>query len=119
MSLHSFGLEPLSCHAWNKDRTQIALSPNNNVVNIYEKKANDWVKTEELTEHSGRITGTPPAAPHVRVHRHGTLVATVLNFNRVLRSTTSSTGPSFSPNGVGFPLRSRTLSLVFWTFSPP
>ncbi|XP_004071944.2 actin-related protein 2/3 complex subunit 1A [Oryzias latipes] len=57
MSLHSFGLEPLSCHAWNKDRTQIALSPNNNVVNIYEKKANDWVKTEELTEHSGRITG--------------------------------------------------------------
>ncbi|MED6262497.1 hypothetical protein ATANTOWER_020541, partial [Ataeniobius toweri] len=21
MSLHSFGLEPLSCHAWNKDRT--------------------------------------------------------------------------------------------------
>ncbi|XP_016341210.1 actin-related protein 2/3 complex subunit 1A-like [Sinocyclocheilus anshuiensis] len=28
MSLYSFGLEPLSCHAWNKDRTQIAISPN-------------------------------------------------------------------------------------------
>ncbi|XP_053707798.1 actin-related protein 2/3 complex subunit 1A-A [Synchiropus splendidus] len=57
MSLYSFGLEPISCHAWNKDRTQIALSPNNNVVNIYQKKGKDWIKIEELTEHSGRITG--------------------------------------------------------------
>lgn len=57
MSLYSFGLEPLSCHAWNKDRTQIAVSPNNNVVNIYEKKGKDWVKIHDLTEHSGRITG--------------------------------------------------------------
>ncbi|KAG7236399.1 hypothetical protein INR49_000987 [Caranx melampygus] len=57
MSLYSFGLEPLSCHAWNKDRTQIAVSPNNNVVNIYEKKGKGWIKIHELTEHSGRITG--------------------------------------------------------------
>ncbi|XP_057673902.1 actin-related protein 2/3 complex subunit 1A isoform X2 [Corythoichthys intestinalis] len=57
MSRYSFGLEPLSCHTWNKDRTQIAVSPNNNVVNIYEKKGKDWMKIHELTEHSGRITG--------------------------------------------------------------
>lgn len=57
MSLYSFGLEPLSCHAWNKDRTQIAVSPNNNVVVIYEKKGKEWVQIHELTEHSGRITG--------------------------------------------------------------
>uniref|UniRef100_A0A8C6S6Z2 Actin-related protein 2/3 complex subunit n=1 Tax=Neogobius melanostomus TaxID=47308 RepID=A0A8C6S6Z2_9GOBI len=57
MSLYSFGLEPLSCHAWNKDRTQIALSPNNNDVVIYEKKGKEWLKIHELTEHSGRITG--------------------------------------------------------------
>lgn len=38
--------------------TEIAVSPNNNVVNIYEKKGKDWVKIHELTEHSGRITGT-------------------------------------------------------------
>lgn len=37
---------------------EIAVSPNNNVVNIYEKKGKDWVKIHELTEHSGRITGT-------------------------------------------------------------
>ncbi|KAA8585752.1 hypothetical protein FQN60_004446, partial [Etheostoma spectabile] len=56
MSLYSFGLEPLSCHTWNKDRTQIAVSPNNNVVIIYEKNGKEWVKIHELTEHSGRIT---------------------------------------------------------------
>ncbi len=37
---------------------EIAVSPNNNVVNIYEKKGKDWVKIHELNEHSGRITGT-------------------------------------------------------------
>lgn len=57
MSLYNFGLEPLSCHTWNKDRTQIAVSPNNNVVNIYEKNGKEWVKIHELNEHSGRITG--------------------------------------------------------------
>lgn len=39
-------------------RTEIAVSPNNNVVNIYEKKGKEWVKIHELNEHSGRITGT-------------------------------------------------------------
>lgn len=39
-------------------RAEIAVSPNNNVVNIYEKKAKEWVKIHELREHSGRITGT-------------------------------------------------------------
>lgn len=38
--------------------TEIAVSPNNNVVNIYQKKGKDWVKIHELTEHNGRITGT-------------------------------------------------------------
>uniref|UniRef100_A0A3Q2DYH1 Uncharacterized protein n=1 Tax=Cyprinodon variegatus TaxID=28743 RepID=A0A3Q2DYH1_CYPVA len=37
--------------------TELAVSPNNNLVNIYEKKGKDWVKIHELTEHSGRITG--------------------------------------------------------------
>lgn len=37
---------------------EIAVSPNNNTVNIYEKKGKDWVKIHELNEHSGRITGT-------------------------------------------------------------
>ena len=38
--------------------SEIAVSPNNSVVNIYEKKGQEWAKIHELTEHSGRITGT-------------------------------------------------------------
>ncbi|XP_035252945.1 actin-related protein 2/3 complex subunit 1A-A [Anguilla anguilla] len=57
MSLYSFGLEPLSCHAWNKDKTQIAISPNNNEVHVYQQSGKEWNKIHELTEHSGRITG--------------------------------------------------------------
>ncbi|MFT7797693.1 actin-related protein 2/3 complex subunit 1A-like [Arapaima gigas] len=54
MSLYNFGLEPLSCHAWNKDRTR---NPNSNEVHVYQKSGKDWNKIHELTEHSGRITG--------------------------------------------------------------
>lgn len=37
---------------------EIAVSPNNNVVHIFEKKGKDWTKIHELTDHSGHITGT-------------------------------------------------------------
>ena len=43
MSLHQFLLEPITCHAWNRYRTQIALSPNNHEVHIYKKmRASGW-----------------------------------------------------------------------------
>lgn len=38
---------------------EIAVSPNNNVVNIYERKGKGWTNIHVLTEHSGRITGKP------------------------------------------------------------
>ncbi|KAI4584864.1 hypothetical protein MJG53_006398 [Ovis ammon polii x Ovis aries] len=57
MSLHQFLLEPITCHAWNRDRTQIALSPNNHEVHIYKKNGGQWVKAHELKEHNGHITG--------------------------------------------------------------
>lgn len=121
MSLHQFLLEPITCHAWNRDRTrkpqlvppasqftirasrshhgsgdfshthfalcaetcehhkvlhlalflllfvpfnmlpsfllEIAISPNNHEVHIYKKSGNHWVKTHELKEHNGHITG--------------------------------------------------------------
>uniref|UniRef100_A0AAZ3Q899 Actin-related protein 2/3 complex subunit n=1 Tax=Oncorhynchus tshawytscha TaxID=74940 RepID=A0AAZ3Q899_ONCTS len=57
MSLHQFLLEPITCHAWNRDRTQIAISPNNHEVHIYQKSGNQWVKSHELKEHNGHITG--------------------------------------------------------------
>lgn len=85
MSLHQFLLEPITCHAWNRDRTrkyflfsltdrtrvfsfciaidsvlcipEIAISPNNHEVHIYKKAGNQWVKAHELKEHNGHITG--------------------------------------------------------------
>uniref|UniRef100_UPI00358FD9E8 actin-related protein 2/3 complex subunit 1A-like n=1 Tax=Myxine glutinosa TaxID=7769 RepID=UPI00358FD9E8 len=57
MSLYSFILEPITCHAWNKDRSQIAISPNNHEVHIFQKNGTQWTKANELKEHNGRITG--------------------------------------------------------------
>lgn len=36
---------------------EIAISPNNHEVHIYKKSGNQWVKTHELKEHNGHITG--------------------------------------------------------------
>ncbi|KAM4034116.1 actin-related protein 2/3 complex subunit 1A-like isoform 2-T5 [Anomaloglossus baeobatrachus] len=57
MSLYSFGTDPVSCHAWNKDRSQIAISPNNHLILIYQKVDDVWSQIHELREHNGRITG--------------------------------------------------------------
>lgn len=57
MAYHSFLVEPISCHAWNKDRTQIAICPNNHEVHIYEKSGAKWAKVHELKEHNGQVTG--------------------------------------------------------------
>lgn len=56
MSVHSFGAEPISCHAWNKDRTQLAISPNNQEVVIYKQQGSGWEKAYTLNEHSQRVT---------------------------------------------------------------
>lgn len=36
---------------------EIAISPNNHEVHIYKKSGNQWLKTHELKEHNGHITG--------------------------------------------------------------
>ncbi|XP_076305518.1 actin-related protein 2/3 complex subunit 1A-like [Tachypleus tridentatus] len=54
--IHSFGLEPIMCHAWNKDRTQLALSPNNNEVHIFRREGDKWVQTDVLSQHDLRVT---------------------------------------------------------------
>jgi actin related protein 2/3 complex subunit 1A/1B len=54
---HSFGVEPVSCHAWNKDRTQVALSLNSSEVQIHTLSAGKWTLTDTLTDHSQRVTG--------------------------------------------------------------
>ena len=57
MPLHQFLLEPITYRAWNRDHTQIALSPNDYEVHISKKNGGQWVKAHELKEHNRHITG--------------------------------------------------------------
>ncbi|CAH1795131.1 unnamed protein product [Owenia fusiformis] len=54
---HSFGTDPITCHAWNKDRSQIAVCPNSSNVIIYTLRAGRWEETAVLKEHTQRVTG--------------------------------------------------------------
>eukprot|EP01092_Planopodium_desertum_P011871 TRINITY_DN5481_c0_g2_i1.p1 TRINITY_DN5481_c0_g2~~TRINITY_DN5481_c0_g2_i1.p1 ORF type:complete len:348 (+),score=86.03 TRINITY_DN5481_c0_g2_i1:34-1077(+) len=47
----------ITCHAFNADRTQIAICPNNNQVIIYKKTAGGWEKEATLKEHDKTVTG--------------------------------------------------------------
>ncbi|XP_077979751.1 actin-related protein 2/3 complex subunit 1A-like [Glandiceps talaboti] len=69
---HSFGEDPISCHAFNGDRTQLAISPNNNEVHIYKKVGSKWEKLHVLNEHSQRVTGIDWAARSNRIVTCGT-----------------------------------------------
>ncbi|XP_055333384.1 actin-related protein 2/3 complex subunit 1A-B-like [Paramacrobiotus metropolitanus] len=53
---HSFGLEPITCHAWNKDRTEIAFSLNSNDVIICKNHNGHWSTIATLSAHDLRVT---------------------------------------------------------------
>ena len=55
--IFNFGVKPITCHAWNHDRSQIALSPCSNNVEIYEKQGRGWNKIHTLSEHTHIVTG--------------------------------------------------------------
>ncbi|XP_057658263.1 actin-related protein 2/3 complex subunit 1A [Diorhabda carinulata] len=56
---HRFGniIAPITCHAWNKDKTQIALSPNNHEVHIYKRNGAEWKLLDTLNQHDLRVMG--------------------------------------------------------------
>jgi len=47
----------ITCHSWNRDKSQIALSPNNNEIHIYKRDGNDWKLVEILNQHDLRVMG--------------------------------------------------------------
>jgi len=47
----------ITCHAFNKDRTQLALCPNANEIHIYQKQGNEWNRTQVLEGHDQVVTG--------------------------------------------------------------
>ena len=54
------GVSAITYHAWNADRSLVALSPNTNEVWIYGAKGDDaskWEKKWTLDEHAGQVSG--------------------------------------------------------------
>uniref|UniRef100_A0A1D1YN76 Actin-related protein 2/3 complex subunit n=1 Tax=Anthurium amnicola TaxID=1678845 RepID=A0A1D1YN76_9ARAE len=54
--VYQLNLGPITAHAFNKDRTQVAICPNNNEVQIYKKAGKDWNLIHTLAEHDKLIT---------------------------------------------------------------
>ncbi|UYV71697.1 ARPC1A [Cordylochernes scorpioides] len=57
MEIHNCGIEPITCHAFNHDQSQLALSPNSHEVHIY-KRTEDmkFANKEVLSQHDLRVT---------------------------------------------------------------
>lgn len=53
--IHNFGT-PITCHAWNKDSSELALSPNNNEVHIYKRESTKYRCLEVLAQHDLHVT---------------------------------------------------------------
>lgn len=49
-------IRPIGCHAWNSDRSMIAISPNDNIVEIYSHVGGQFTLTASLKEHGQRVT---------------------------------------------------------------
>eukprot|EP00049_Salpingoeca_infusionum_P017205 m.352137 g.352137 ORF g.352137 m.352137 type:complete len:377 (+) comp16448_c0_seq1:157-1287(+) len=50
-------IAPISCHCWSPDRKQVAISPNTNVVDIYNFDGTNYTLACHLEEHTQRVTG--------------------------------------------------------------
>uniref|UniRef100_A0A7R9YBL6 Actin-related protein 2/3 complex subunit n=1 Tax=Pinguiococcus pyrenoidosus TaxID=172671 RepID=A0A7R9YBL6_9STRA len=48
-------LQGISCHCWNGDQSCLAISPNDNSMQIYE--ASTWTKVADLDEHDLQVSG--------------------------------------------------------------
>jgi len=54
--VYSLAQVPITAHAFNQDRSQVAVSLNSTDVQIFSKVKNDWKATETLSEHDKLIT---------------------------------------------------------------
>ncbi|KAL4402576.1 ARP2/3 actin-organizing complex subunit Sop2 [Malassezia pachydermatis] len=55
--VHQLSYSPLTAHAFNADRTRVAVAPNSNEICIYAQTADGWVLEHTLVEHDKVVTG--------------------------------------------------------------
>ncbi|VDM47692.1 unnamed protein product [Toxocara canis] len=53
----NLGIGPITCHAWNKDRSQLAVSPSSNEILIFHWQSGQWKLIHTLKEHDLPVTG--------------------------------------------------------------
>jgi len=49
--------KPVTCHSFNKDRTRVAISPNDHTIQIFAKNKAKWELETTLTEHHQAVNG--------------------------------------------------------------
>jgi WD40 repeat protein len=126
----------ISCHAFNKDQTQLAICPNTNEIWIYSSKGTDaskWVREHVIDEHSGLVSGIDWC------HVTNAIVtcghdrnAYVWNYNEtekkwrptltILRINRAATSVKWSPNGkpiYSFALLLTSFSICLSNFDLP
>jgi len=54
--VYSIAQTPVTCHAFNADRTQVAVSLNDRHLHIFERQGHEWKNIETLSEHDKVIT---------------------------------------------------------------
>jgi len=57
VEVHQIVGVPITCFAFNKDRTELAVCPNNTEVHIYKKTGATWNIAHQLDEHDKVVTG--------------------------------------------------------------
>lgn len=113
--------EGISCHAWNKDRSKVAICPNTNEIWIYSgchnKDASTWRKEAVLTEHDMIVSGLDWSPVHDKIvscsHDRSAFVWTYDAAFRqwkpelvVLRITRAALNVKWAPSGTKFAVSS-------------
>ena len=55
-TVHNFGINPITCHAWSGDRKSLAISQNSKNVSLLTSEGSGWKETGLLDQHDLRVT---------------------------------------------------------------
>jgi len=56
LEVNNLSQTPVTCHSFNANRTQVAVSLNDNDVQIFSRTGSEWAPTDTLSEHDKLIT---------------------------------------------------------------
>jgi len=118
---------PITAHAFNAARDQLAVCPNTNEIHIYAKSGSDWKQVHVLKDHDKLVTGLSWAPQTNRlVSCSQDRNAYVWNFDAqtgvwaptlvLLRLTRSATAVSWSPNETKFAVASGARTIAVCQF---